>query len=340
MYTFRTDLIGREASQADIDLLLSAADRALRLGAAATQDKVDTAESRPLSLPFATVESEAAALTFQSNACPLTLGPVAATVGVTGFPLTGVTAPGAYVRYAVNGKAASRVKADAAGAFSVAVTGLTGDAANAVEVAVYTDTLKTVVDFTVTVDWQNAPLALETPGIVEADHVTLAGLALPGSIVELTEGRGGAISVAEDGSFSVKLSLRAVGANEFSLRVRAPGYHRNDYGFTVTRAESAAEADARLSKAAKSTDYGKLAADPAAYRDRIIAVNGAAGELSYVGGSPRFVLTDGDGNRYTVFCDDLLDITEGASVRIYGTATGETDMENGYPALKLILLLP
>ena len=182
VYTFRMDLIGRQAEQADTDLLLSAAGRAMRLGARAQTEAEEAEEPavEPLALPSTEVESQAASFTYQSRDCPLTLDPVPAVVGVTNITLSGVTVPGAHMRYSVNGSTSSRVKADEDGAFSVTVPSLEGNAENDVEVLVYKDALQTVVDFTVTVDWQYAPLALETPGNVEADGVTLNGLVLPG----------------------------------------------------------------------------------------------------------------------------------------------------------------
>lgn len=340
VYTFRMDLIGREAQQADRDLLLSAAERTLLLGAKAETAGTDTEAAQTLTLPSTAVESQPAKLTYIRQDCALTLDPIADTIGVTRFTLTGTTVPGGYLRYSVNGKNSSRIKADETGAFSFTVPNLTGDVANAIELTAFKGEQKTIVDFTVSVDWQTTPLAMEATGIVTSDSVSLKGLTLPGSIVTLTQGRGsGIIAVGEDGTFDVTLHPNQVGANDFTLQVLSAGYHRNDYAFTITRAESDADTIARLQKKVHTVEYTKLIGRPSAYKDKVITLSGQVTTLSNVDGSPRFVLTTENGDHYTVLCADLLTITQGASITLLGTLSGSVSEVDGYPLVALEAIL-
>ena len=340
VYTFRTELIGREVAQADQDLLLSAAGRTLRLGACAQTDATDAVQATPLSLPDTTVSGNTIAFSYQDQGCALSLDPLPDTIGLTWFTLSGTTVPDGYLRYAVNGQSSSRIKADAQGAFSLTVPNLTGNAENQIDVTAFKGDLKNTVSFTVQVEWQSTPLALQTSGAVAADTVTLQGLALPGSSVKLTKGRGSKnIEVAEDGSFSVTLALPKVGANIFNLQVQSTGYRRYDYSFTVTRRETDADAMARLQKLVKSVTYAKLNAKPSAYADQVVQLSGKADTPRYGNGSPSFILTDESGNRYTVRCADLLKVTQDASVTLLGTLTGAVSAEDGLPEVALEVLL-
>lgn len=342
VYTFRMDVIGREAQQADIDLLLSAAGRTLRLGAKAQNAGTDAEapQEQTLTLPSTTVESQPVTLTYVSQDCALTLDPIADTIGITRFTLSGTTVPGGYLRYSLNNKNSSRVKADEQGAFNFTVPNLAGGEANAIELTAFKGELKTVVDFTVMVDWQLSPLATETTGVVTADNVTLRGLTLPGSTVQLTQGRGSdSISVGADGTFSVTLLTSRVGANDFTLQVQSPGYHRNDYAFTITRAESDADAIARLQKKVRTVEYAKLISKPTAYEGKVVQLSGQVAAMDYVNGSPCFVLTAESGDSYTVLCTDLLTIMQGASLNLLGTLSGTVSEEDGYPTVALEAIL-
>lgn len=337
--TFRTELIGREAAQTDTDLLVAAAERTLRLGAK-TQPAAEETEPQTLTLPAVEVPSAPAAFTYGAQTCDLTLDPVAGTIGVTRFTLSGVTLPGAYLRYAVNGKTSSRITADDAGAFSVTVPNLNGDEQNAIRLTVYKGDQKTVVDFTVTVDWQLSPLVLETVGDIAQDEVTLRGLTLPGATVKLTAGRGvGRITVGEDGAFTVTLRLTHLGENEFTLQAQAAGYHRNDVTLSVTRVESAADTIDRLQRLARSVPYEKLLARPAAYADRVVELGGTASKLRYQDGAPSFVLTTDSGDGYAVRCDNLLAVTQGMAIRLLGTLSGAVSGDR-YPEVTLGAILP
>ena len=340
VYAFHMDLIGREATQKDIDLLLSAETRALRLGACEKSEQTKTDPEPALTLPDVSVKSENAVLSYQSQDYPLTLNPIAATIGTTQFTLSGTTAPEGYLRYAVNGRSSSRVRADAQGAFSVLVPNLTGDAENQLEVTAFRGDTKTVVDFTVTVDWVSTPLILQPTDGVQGDEVTLLGLTLPGTTVALTRGRGTArIVVADDGTFQLTLKLPRVGDNAFTLQAQATGYRRSNVSFQVTRVLSEADTVQALLKQVKAADYAKLARNPDAYEGTVVRLSGVASALSYGDGSPRFTLTDASGAVYTVLCEDLLRVSEGAAVELLGTLGKAAETEDGSPTLTLGALL-
>lgn len=343
VYTLRTDIIGREPAQSDTDLLLAAADRLLLLGAR-TQTAGDETAAQPnqtaLALPDVTVAANPAEITHVRDGLSLTLDPVPDTVGVTQLVLSGTTVPGGYLRYAVGDTTSSRVKADETGAFRFTLTGLTGDAANLIELTAFKGDVKTILRFTVTVDWQSVPFALETVQTAEGRNVTLRGLTLPGATVKITAGRGGAATVGEDGAFTISLTLPRIGRNDFTLQAQAEGYHRTDFSFSVTRLQSADESLAALQKTARQIDYAKLAARPAAYKGRVLALAGVAGSLCFTNGQACYTLTTDGGEMYTVLCSDLLAVSDGARVQLLGTLTGETYGEGGYPSLTLAAYEP
>lgn len=342
VYSFRMALVGRDATQEDMDLLLSAANRTLRLGAstAAESSPDAAADEQTLTLPNTQVTGDPVLYTYQNQGCDLTLDPVSQVIGVTYFTLSGVTVPEGYLRYAVNGKVSSRIKADESGAFSFTVPNLSGNQSNQIEVTAFKGDLKTSVSFTVTVDWQYAPVSLETVGEIQADTVTLRGVVLPDSSVTLTQGRGsGRITVGADGTFTVTLALPRLGENAFTLRVQTTGYHRSDESFVIVRTQSAQEVLSRLQKQVKTVDYQKLIGNPAAYGDRVVRLQGAADTLAYNGGQPTFILTDTQGNRYLVHCDNLLSVSEGATVEVLGTLTGTLTSSDSLPELDLEALL-
>lgn len=335
VYTFRMDIIGREANQADTDLLLSATERTLRLGAASATG-AESVDAQSLTLPDTSVAFQPATLTYSSRDCDLTLDPIPDTLGVTQFMISGVTVPGAYLRYSVNGKTSSRVKADDAGSFRITVPSLEGNAVNQMQFTAYKGDLKTVASFTVTVNWQDSPFVLEEPGTVESNNVTLKGLTLPNSTVTLTKGRGTSHIVVDDtGAFSMSLLLSQVGENSFTLQVQSTGYRRNTSTFTVTRAESQEDFLARLAKTVRTVIYEKLLANPSAYEDDVVLLSGEAGQLDYQAGAPRFVLTTAQGESYTVYAANLLEVYQGETLQLYGTLTGTADKVSGFPALTL-----
>ncbi len=342
VYALRMDIIGREPAQADIDLLMVAAGRTLLLGARAqTPAAAATANEPQLALQEVSVPSQPAEITRVTDELALTLDPVPDTVGLTQVTLSGTTVPYGYLRYALGDTTSSRVKADANGAFRFTVPGLTGDAANRIELTAFKGDLKTIVRFTVTVDWQRVPFALQSAPVTEGKTVTLRGLTLPDATVELTDGRGtGSIVVGDDGTFSVTLTLSRVGENAFTLQAQASGYHRTDYSFTATRVQSAAEVLAALRKTVRQTDYNKLAAKPAQYEGRVVELSGVASGLRYADGQASYVLTTNSGELYTVLCGDLLAVAEGAHVSLLGTLTGKTAGEGGYPTLMLAAYIP
>ena len=217
---------------------------------------------------------------------------------------------------------------------------LTGNDANAIELTAFKGDVKTVVDFTVTVDWQSTPLVLDTTAAVTEDRVTLNGLALPGTAIKLTQGRGsGRVKVQEDGSFSVTLLLDTVGANDFTLQAQAQGYRRNDYRFSITRSLSKEAAIATLQQKVRDVVYTKLVNKPSAYTDAVVELSGQVSALDYAGGAPRFVLTTQSGDCYTVLCADLLGITDGQTLTLLGTLTGSLADGNQYPEATLAALL-
>lgn len=340
VYAFHMDLIGREAGQAEPALLEAMAERTLRLGAAAqAADGADT-PAQVLTLPDTAVPSAPLEWVAQSQSCALTLDPVAATLGVTQFTLSGTTEPGGAIRYAVNGKSSSRIVADAQGAFRVTVPNLKGNAENAIVVTATKGDLKTQLTGTVTVQWLDTPLALETVTESEAELVTVRGLTLPGTALTLTQGRAkGALTVAADGAFTLTLRLPRIGENAFTLRAQATGFRRAETAFVVTRVRSAVDTQTTLLKQVRTVDFARLTAKPAAFAGTAVQLSGTASQLDYADGSPRFTLTDAQGAAYTVLCDQLLAVREGDAVTLLGTLTGETDQNAGYPTLTLAALL-
>ena len=340
VYAFHREIIGREPTQADTDLLTAAANRMLRLGAS-TQPADATTLTAPLTLPEIVLPTAEAQIQYTAQALPLTLDPVAATLGTTQCTLSGKTAPDGSLRYTVGGKSSSRIKAEADGSFRFTVQGLTGDAENVVTLTAFQGDQKTVATFTVTVDWQDTPLAVEQVSSVAEKTVTLQGLTLPGATVQLSRGKSaGRITVDENGAFSVTLRLNRIGENAFTLQALADGYHRTDFAFTVNREMTAEEAAQSLQKKARTVNYQKLSAKPSAYQGQTVSLRGTADALAYRNGVTSFVLTSEAGEHYEVLPGNLLAVRQGAQVALMGALTGELSAESGYPSLTLLAFAP
>lgn len=340
VYAFHMDLIGREAGQAEPALLLAMAARTLRLGAAAQTAAGGDAPSQALTLPDTAVPSDPVEWVAQSQTCALTLDPVAATLGVTQFTLSGTTVPGGAIRYTVNGKSSSRIVADAQGAFRVTVPNLKGNADNAIVVTATKGDQKTQLSGTIAVQWLDTPLVLETVTQAEATLVTVRGLTLPGTVLTLTHGHAqGALTVEADGSFNLSLRLPRIGENAFTLRAQAAGFRRAEAAFAITRVPGAAEVQSTLEKQVRTVDFARLTANPTAFAGTAVQLSGTASQLDYADGSPRFTLQDAQGAAYTVLCDQLLAVRDGDAVTLLGTLTGETDQDTDNPTLTLAALL-
>ncbi len=341
VYALHMDVIGRQATQADADLLADAATRLLRLGAATTTDAGGASAEAALTLPDTAVASGVAEVSYQQQDLMLELDPIADTIGVTQFTLSGRTVPGGYLRFALGGSTSSRIKADESGAFRFTVPGLTGNAENPIEIIAFKGDQMTVASFTVKVVWQLTPLVLSPTSQAEGKTVTLNGLTLPGASVKITEGRGtGRIIVGEDGSFRVTLNLGRMGENSFTLQAQAAGYHRNDHPLRITRLLSQAEALETLQKKAKAVDYARLTADPSTFAARVVQLRGSVGTLFYEQGKAGYVLNTEQGDAYAVLCGDLLGVAEGAPTSLIGTLTGKMHAASGCPALTLAAYVP
>ena len=341
VYALHMDVIGREATQADADLLQDAAARLLRLGAATASEAGATPADTALVLPDTAVASGVAQVSYTQQDLALELDPIADTIGVTQFTLSGRTVPYGYLRYALGGSTSSRIKADADGAFRFTVPGLTGDAVNLIELTAFKGDQMTVGSFSVTVQWQLTPLALSPIASAQGKTVTLNGLTLPGATVKITEGRSTSrIVLGEDGAFTVTLNLGRLGDNSFTLQAQATGYHRNDHSLTITRLLSEAEAPDTLQKKVRTVAYARLTASPETYAGNVLQLSGTVGALFFEQGKAGFVLTTAQGDHYAVLCGDLLDVTDGASVTLLGTLTGELQPAGGNPMLTLAAYVP
>ena len=340
IYTFRTDVIGREPDLSDTTLLLNVAKRTLLLGATSESEPAPVEEEIPLALPEQPVLSEqAAAITTIRESMPLTIQDVPSIIGTTEFTLSGTTQADVSLKYSVNGTSSSRFKSDENGNFSANVRGLkAGD--NKLELIAYRGKDQTRISFEVTVDWQLTPMVLANRApAVESDTVTIEGLTLPGAKISLIRKSGTSnVTVAEDGSFSCEVKLKQAGENTFTLRALADGYKRNDMEVTATRLLSDEELLATLQGKVKTVSYAKLLKTPASFKGKVVQLTGTVGSLCNSGGQPRFTLTTDDGNAYIVLCSDLLAVHEGDTKTLLGTLTGEL-LDGSAPAVTLALLL-
>lgn len=263
-------------------------------------------------MPDTSVSYQQAALTYSSRDCDLALDPIPDTLGVTQFVISGVTVPGGYLRYSIGGKSSSRVKADDTGSFRITVPSLEGNAVNQMQFVAYKGDLKTVVSFSITVDWQGFAIRAGSSGRQGGQQRDPEGSDASGSTVELVKGRGSSHVVVDDtGAFSLSLLLSQVGENSFTLQVQSTGYRRNTSTFTVMRAESQDDLLTRLAKAAHTVTYQKLLANPSAYEGDVVLLSGEAGQLDYHAGAPRFVFTTAQGECYTVRAANSLSVSPG-----------------------------
>lgn len=346
IFSLQTDIVGRDPTEEDRRLLLSAAERLLRLGATRVDETGGEVQNVMLTLPDPSpLVSGQAEITTVKNDIALTLDPVPAISGLTTLSLSGVTEPRAFIRYSINGQTSSRIRADEDGRFSVTVSGLTGNEENPIELSASKDDKAAIVRFSVKVDWQSTPLVIAPlPASIQADSVVLRGLTLPGSKVTLLRKSSSTnLTVQEDGSFEYEISLRAIGELSFTVRAVAPGYRRTDTALALTRESSEQDQLDQLQKKVKSVTYEKLCSNPSAYEGRILRTEGTVAALSNPGGAPSFLLKTEDGSLYIYQCQDLLDIEPGQTVDVLGELTGQKaaiqspEFTGSYPSLTLLL---
>ncbi|MDD3412135.1 MAG: hypothetical protein PHY12_15125, partial [Eubacteriales bacterium] len=328
VYTLHMEIINRDVTQDDAQLLVDASNRLLRLGAASARETADAGETAALALPQSALPSaEEATLGFVGGDMKLALDPVPAVIGTTTLSISGVTQPKASLRYSVNDVASSRFKADAEGRFTANLPNLQDGVENDVTLSVWSGDSKNAVSFKVKVEWQSTPVALSrTGGTVEGDSVTLSGLTLPGAKVTLLRGSSSTnVKVAQDGSFTCTVKLSRVGENTATLRALADGYRRVDTALAFTRVVSAQEEMTALQKKVSSIAYAKLVLKPSSYKDKTVALSGTAEALAYENGQPRFNLRTGQDELYSVHCADLLSVREGEAVSLIGTLNGQVN---------------
>jgi hypothetical protein len=187
----------------------------------------------------------------------------------------------------------------------------------------------------------------QSSGIVKADHMSLEGITLPGSKVQLIRRTGtDQIPIGEDGRFSYSLALKKIGENTFTLRCLSPGYRRAEVPLTFLRNLGDAGELSALEGSIKSVPFAQLMKKPAAYEGRMIRYQGAVAALSNLSGQTLFLLTVSEGGTVACLCPDLLDIQLGQEIDLLGTLTGKKQavqtpwLSGEFPSLTLISLIP
>lgn len=348
VYSFQTDVFGREPAQADREALFSAARRMILLGAAA-RDSGEASQSGPLALPpLPALTEQEAQVSYKVGNLPLELSPIPSVVGTTLWEVSGVTAPKASLKYTLNGRTSSRFQADESGAFSFTMKNLEPDAVNELTVTASQGEDVSTASCSLALRWQPSPLALaQASGTVKADHVFLEGITLPGSKVQLLRRTGtDLIPVGEDGRFRYKVLLKKLGENSFTLRTLSPGYRRADVEVSLLRAIGDAQELASLEGSVKTVAYDKLLAKPSAYEGRTVRYQGTVAALANLLGQPLFLLSTAQGETLACLCPDLLDIRLGEEIDLLGTLSGGKEslqtpwLSGEFPSMALLSLIP
>ncbi len=333
VYTLRVDVIGRSVGAEDEQMLLSAAQRFLRLIA---PQPLSLADGDELVLPAATLaESGEAEVIAVESALALTLDPVPATVPTTSVTLSGTTAPKAALRYVLGKDASTRFYADENGRFSVTVNDLVGDEVNELKLSATKDELTATVNVSILVDWQDTPVTLAcTYATVEGDKYMLYGKTLPGAKVQmLRKSRSIDLNVADDGSFSCNVSLNTNGGTAFTIRALAVGYHRTDVSVSLNRAITDAAEVKQLEKNINDVRYKRLTESPEKYADRLVKVSGTVVALGRANGAPCYLLRNEAGEQYLIQCQSLAQVQMDAQTQAIATAAGvNATMESAWDA--------
>ncbi len=335
VYTFRMEVIGREAGDADREYLRSVASRTLRLGAVASESGAS-----PLEIPkMPALTDENAAVTMEDGGVSLTLNPVPSVIGSNSLALGGNTDPKAKVRYQVNGEASSAFSPEADGSFSALARNLRTGADNKISVTVRLGDKATTHSFVVNVQWQDTPLALSvTRATTYADALAVEGVTLPGATVEVKKGRSTVTAaVDENGRFSFELATKKQGNYSFSVRAVYSGYRRSELKGQIRR-----ESQATAQKTADRLDYQALLAKPASYADTPVFYEATVSALAYENGQAKCLLDAGNGTVFVLLCENLLDLRTGQELRALGTLTGAVESfgGNAYPAMALDAIIP
>ena len=323
VYTLRMDVIGRAATEADERLVLSAAQRFLRLNGALRQT---VAEGDALTLPAVpAVASGAAEVTATATDVALTLDPVPSHLPVTSVTLSGLTEPKAALRYTLGDQPSSRFYADAEGRFSIHINDLVGNADNLIALSATKEQRTASVSFSVYVDWQDTPLALScTAATAEGEKYLLHGLALPGAKVQmLRKSRTIDLKVKDDGSFTCNVTLNANGDTSFIIRALADGYRGTDAPVSLFHAVPNAQEVQRLERNVTELRYSRLTEKPDRYAERLLKLTGAVKALGQANGEPCYLLITEAGDGYLIECQSLTDVQLEQSIQALATTAGE-----------------
>ena len=148
---------------------------------------------------------------------------------------------------------------------------------------------------------------------------------MPGANVQVIRGGTTAsVTVDENGRFSFVLNTKKTTGYPYTVRSSYPGYRRAEVSGRIrrTNAEDAA-------KAARAIDYQELLAAPEQYADTLVSYTGTVRALAYEAGTPKALLEADDGNRYLLYCDNLIALEQGRELSLIGLINGTADALGG-----------
>ena len=326
VYMITTEIIGRDVTQKDQDLIKQVSSSLLFLGAKSTP--VPTSKSQLLRAtlsPEITPTPAPAEVRVQRDDAVITLDDVPSTSDVSFLTIHGVTEPYSDLRYYVNTVGYERFTADAEGRFTIFVRSLPEKGKNTVMVQAKGEKGYGAVSFTVYLDQARTPLAL-TPAkeAVVGKEYEVSGSTLPGAkVTVIVSKKTYNAQVDQNGGFSCLVPLPKIGQNTISVESVLEGYRRGTESLIVERSPSASdEADAFLKKV-KRVSYEKLLKQTAGYQDVKIQWQGTILSLSNTDGQPLMAVSDmKTQNTIIVKCSDLLSYEIGQEVQLLCTLDG------------------
>ena len=327
LYTVTVEIIGRDITQADEEVILDVVSSLVFLGAQAEPEATVEAQPKATLEPLPAGTPAPAEVKVQRDETPLTLDYAPSITHTSSITVTGQTEPNTSMRYYVNGQGYERFTADQDGRFSINIRTLPKSGKNQVAIYAIGDKGYGVVSFNVLLDQVNVPMTI-TPFEqgVEGGQALITGAVLPGASVQVLYRTTAYDAVVnQDGSFSCLVDLKKLGENLFTVRATMDSYLRKDEKLTIIRLPSDIDKQEAFLKSVKKVDDEKLAAKPEAYADVPMEYEGRVAFLTGQNGQPMVVVQSQDGQSpIAVLVDNLNGIELDENVHILCTLTGKS----------------
>lgn len=314
--SFECESFGAPPADDSVASLRKGARAILFLGAKKqTQAKADPAE---LVLPDVPPSSGEAKITPIREDLPLTVDALPLTIASSTLQISGTTAPGASLRYYMNGTGIERFKADEQGRFEIILKKF-DSGENTLRIESMLDKVYGSISARITLDQAVTPAALlETDITCNTQTYDLYGVTLPdASVVLKTPSSSVTVPVQADGTFQATVTMNKARDYSYTFEISSSAYKKNKLSVVIHHEQSLEDAAQAFKKEASKA------------KSQNAAVQGAVRDLVYIG-SQRYVLFDADdGESRLIAVSDFLSVDRGMRGEMLMVLTGDTQTYDG-----------